>query len=394
MANQALFTPNRALDANAYAQPGATATFYEPGTTTLITVYQDDGVTVTTNPVAADGNGIFPQTWFNGEAKVVVRDADGATLWTMDPIPATSSDSAGAASISYPPSVNVPQTNVYTAIEYVATLSVSGFNAFGLGITGNTTILSNIDATGTASGTYRFTGTSTGTFPSGVSASTTGVVVIDRQTSAEATMVLRAAGASRMFWRPLAASTWGTWREVAILPTGGTALQQTRMNSGATALEYFTASGEGGPTTASGTAVNFSSIPANARRIVIFFNALSLSGTDSAVVQIGTGGVAETTGYSSIAGRIDNTVTATGTAAGGFLLNIANAANGLDGFCILEKEPGSNTWHFSVTAANMSLGLTIAAGRKALGGVLDFFRIVPSGANTFDAGTVSYRWEA
>lgn len=213
MAQQALFTPNRALDANAYAQPGATATFYASGTMTLITVYSDEAGTIaTTNPITADGNGVFPQVFFNGEAKVIVRDADGATLWTVDPCPATSGDVTGAASVSFNPTVAVPQTNVQAAIEAVAESVITGASGFGLGITGNAPTISNIDATAQASGVYRFTGTSTGTFPSGVTASTTGLVRIDRQTAAEAIMYLRAAGGTRYFVRHLAASTWGAWQ--------------------------------------------------------------------------------------------------------------------------------------------------------------------------------------
>ncbi len=213
MANQALINPNRALDSNAYAVPGATATFYQTGTTTLITVYSDeDGTVATTNPVVADGNGIFPQTFFNGEAKVVVKDADGATLWTIDPCPSTSGTSTGASNVTFSPTVALPQTNAQAAIEAAAALAISGASDFGLGITGNAPTISNIDATAQASGVYRFTAASTGTFPSGITASTTGLVRIDRQTSAEAIMYLRAAGGARFYVRHLAATTWGAWQ--------------------------------------------------------------------------------------------------------------------------------------------------------------------------------------
>jgi hypothetical protein len=213
MAQQALFTPNRALDANAYAQPGATATFYASGTMTLITVYSDEAGTIaTTNPITADGNGIFPQSFVTVEAKVIVQDADGATLWTVDPCPATSGDVTGAANVSFTPTVEVPQTNVQAAIEAVAASVITGASDFGLGITGNGPTISNIDATAQASGVYRFTGTSTGTFPIGITASTTGLVRIDRQTAAEAIMFLRAAGGTRYFVRHLVASTWGAWQ--------------------------------------------------------------------------------------------------------------------------------------------------------------------------------------
>lgn len=118
MANQALFTPNRALDANAYAQPGATATFYQSGTMTTIPLYADEGEVIPlANPITADASGIFPQVFFNGDAKAIVRDADGATLWTIDPVPTSSKDAVGAAAVSFAPTATIPQTNVQDAIE-------------------------------------------------------------------------------------------------------------------------------------------------------------------------------------------------------------------------------------------------------------------------------------
>lgn len=154
------------------------------------------------------------------------------------------------------------------------------------------------------------------------------------------------------------------------------------------------ASGEGGPTTASGTSVSFTGIPSTARRITIFFNAVSLSGTDDAIVQIGTGGTAETTGYDGNGAVINNGVSpATGAIGNGFFLALRNAANGLYGSATLTKEPGTNTWHASFTLANQASGMTLAGGRKSLAGVLDMFRVIPTGANTFDGGAISYRWE-
>lgn len=213
MATQALFTPNRALDANAYALPGATATFYASGTMTLIPVYSDSAGTIaTTNPVVADGDGVFPQTYYDGAAKVIVRDSGGATLWTLDPVPGTSADSTGASNVSFSPTVDVPETNVQAAIEAVAASVITGATDFGLGITGNAPTIGNIDATAQASGVYRFTAASTGTFPSGVTAATTGLVRLDRQTAAEAIMYMRAAGQSRYYVRHLVASAWGAWQ--------------------------------------------------------------------------------------------------------------------------------------------------------------------------------------
>lgn len=260
MANQVLFTPNRALDSNAYALPGATATVYQTGTATLITLYSDESGSVTTsNPITADANGVFPQVFASVTPKVVVKDSDGATVWTIDPAPTTSSSATGASSISFYPTVDIPETNVQDAIEAAGALAISGVTAYGIGITGNAPTIADLDATGTASGIYRFTAATTGTFPTGVLAATTGLVVFDRQTAAEAIQTLRAAGLARVYVRHMAASTWGAWQEVPTTAAAagqgsipmkgastwaalaiGTARQVPAVNTGATALEYVT----------------------------------------------------------------------------------------------------------------------------------------------------------
>ncbi len=126
--------------------------------------------------------------------------------------PATFGDATGASAIPFTPTVDVPETNVQAAIESVAASVLTGATDFGLGITGNAPTISNIDSTTQASGVYRFTGTTTGTFPGGITAATTGLVRIDRQTAAEAIMYLRAAGGSQYFVRHMSASVWGAWQ--------------------------------------------------------------------------------------------------------------------------------------------------------------------------------------
>ena len=59
--------------------------FYEPGTTTLKTVYTDSGLTTAhTNPVTAASSGRFDPIYMDGTYKVVLKDADGNTIDTND----------------------------------------------------------------------------------------------------------------------------------------------------------------------------------------------------------------------------------------------------------------------------------------------------------------------
>ena len=161
---------------------------------------------------------------------------------------------AAASAISFNPTIQLPQTNVQAAIEAAGALAVSGFAAFGLGVTGNAELLANLDDTGTGAGIYRFDGATTGTYPTGVAAGDTGMVELWRQAGATAMMELHHATSNRVFRRRLTATVWGAWRETInvnqataegdIVYRGaldwvrlpkGTAGQVLAMNSGATA---------------------------------------------------------------------------------------------------------------------------------------------------------------
>ncbi len=253
MANQLLL--GRALDANGYIAPGAKATVYADGTSTLITVYSDvDGATPAANPIVADGDGFWPQRYVTEDAKAVVTTSADVALYTLDPAPTSRGTGAAASAVSFSPTIDLPQTNVQAAIEAAAALAVSGFAEFGLGITGNATLLAALDATGTGAGLYRFDGTTTGTYPTGVAAADTGLIELWRQAGATAMQVLYHATSDRVFRRRLTAMVWGAWREAlnvnqataegdiayrgasdwVRLPKG-TAGQVLAMNSGATA---------------------------------------------------------------------------------------------------------------------------------------------------------------
>lgn len=68
--------------------------FYQTGTTTPVTTYQDDGLSVAnTNPVISDSNGRFPEIWYSdlSQLKLVVKDSSDNTLETVDPVGATAS---------------------------------------------------------------------------------------------------------------------------------------------------------------------------------------------------------------------------------------------------------------------------------------------------------------
>lgn len=138
----------------------------------------------------------------------------------------------------------------------------------------------------------------------------------------------------------------------------------------------------------SGATVDFTGIPSWAKRITIGIRGLSLSGTDSLLIQIGDSGGLETSGYLSTSESGGTTVTSTA----GFVFKTDVAANTYSGTITLMNIDG-NEWVCSgiMRTTNTGGGSGIpGAGDKALSGTLDRFRILVTGANTIDAGKANY----
>lgn len=221
MADLLNFTGVRVLDSNAAPGAGYVARFYETGTTTPVTVYTSvDLGTPHGTSVTADAEGKFAAVWADGgtAVKCVIETAAGAVVQTIDPVFSTPSSTSAAEDIAFTPTVDLPYTNVQDAIEGAADASASGFATYGIGITGNATLLANIDATGTGAGLYRFDNTSTGTYPTGVAAADTGLIEIWRQAGATAIMFLYHATSDKVFFRRMASLSWGSWTRVSTTP--------------------------------------------------------------------------------------------------------------------------------------------------------------------------------
>jgi hypothetical protein len=404
MANQLIL--GRALDANGYIAPGAKAAIYADGTSTLISVYSDSAGTVAaTNPIVADADGFWPQRFVTEDAKAVVTTSADVALYTLDPAPAVQGTGAAASQVSFSPTVELPQTNVQDAIVAAADLAVSGFATYGIGITGNATLLANLDATGTGAGIYRFDGTSTGTFPTGVVAGDTGMIELWRQAGATAMMELHHATSNRLFRRRMTASVWGAWREVPVVNQATAegdivyrgAADFQRLAKGADEQVLTLASGvpswadtnRGGVSAAtaasSGTAIDIGSIPAWATRVWLLLSAVSLSGTDDLLVQIGDSGGIENTGYVSGSREAANISTA------GFIVFMGNASRAAHGVMELVKGAG-NQW-FAHHAVYTPTICSAGGGTKTLSDTLTQVRLTRTGTDTLDgSGTITVRW--
>lgn len=86
-----LFTSPRysPVDGNGNTYPGGKLYFYATGTTTPKNTYSDAGLaSPNTNPVIADGDGLFPAIYLaSGDYKAVLKTAADVTVWTVDPVP-------------------------------------------------------------------------------------------------------------------------------------------------------------------------------------------------------------------------------------------------------------------------------------------------------------------
>ena len=146
---------------------------------------------------------------------------------------------------------------------------------------------------------------------------------------------------------------------------------------------------------ASGSSVDFTSIPSWVKRITIMLNGVSTSGTSNYLMQIGTSSGIENTSYASQANTFNSSPSGSISTSGFLLLNTVIAANTYSGvipLCTL----GNNLWVASgvISSNAISGGQSFFGGNKTLSGTLDRIRITTvNGTDTFDAGTINILYE-
>jgi len=177
------------------------------------------------------------------------------------------------------------------------------------------------------------------------------------------------------------------------LPTGNGTTDQVLSGNGSGALSWVDRGRmvlETAKTTTSGTSIDFTGIPSWVKKITVMFNNVSLSGTDSLLVQVGAGSIT-TTGYTGSGSYGTNNTGLASTS--GFVFTVGTAAAGLYGHMLITNL-SSNTWLNS--HQGFLAGTTVSeigGGSIALSGTLDRLRITPTGSNTFDAGSVNILYE-
>jgi len=145
--------------------------------------------------------------------------------------------------------------------------------------------------------------------------------------------------------------------------------------------------------TTSGTAIDFTGLPAGIKRLTLSFSQLSTSGTSSVVLRIGSGSFLAT-GYLGGGGGFDDT---TGqyafTSTDGFALGSPGAANVRDGTVHIVRT-SSTLWSASGVIYSNNQQMISVAGSISFSGDITGVRLTTSGgANTFDNGTANILWE-
>jgi hypothetical protein len=144
------------------------------------------------------------------------------------------------------------------------------------------------------------------------------------------------------------------------------------------------------------TNVDFTGIPSWVRRITVMFYGLSTTGTNLVLVQLGTSGGIEATGYFGSVMTFDNNAVpiANDFNTTGIPIRVANAANLTSGAITFVNITG-NDWIATGTQATDATGdyTGFITSRKALSGVLTQVRVTRTSGDTFDAGSINILYE-
>jgi hypothetical protein len=129
------------------------------------------------------------------------------------------------------------------------------------------------------------------------------------------------------------------------------------------------------------------------------FQGVSTNGETAIQVQLGTGGTATTSGYTSGATFIstaNNTTRGTVTVTTGFRSYVSDGAADVNTGSFVFTNISGNTWvcNGALLVTGTNIGGCNAFGSIALAGVLNMVRVTTiNGTATFDAGTINILYE-
>ena len=142
----------------------------------------------------------------------------------------------------------------------------------------------------------------------------------------------------------------------------------------------------------SGTTVDFTGIPLWVERITVIFNGVSLSAGDDILVQIGSGSFT-TSGYTSVSQQTNSGGATSGASStSGFAIYVSDSLRTPTGTMVL-TQISANVWVSNHTLFASTSRASFGGGSITLSGSLDRVRVTPTGASTFDAGTINVMYE-
>jgi hypothetical protein len=150
----------------------------------------------------------------------------------------------------------------------------------------------------------------------------------------------------------------------------------------------------------SGTSIDFTGLPSWVKRIVVMFNAVSLSGNSTFRIQLGTGATPTytTSGYVTFGITFSSAGLGAATDTGGFPIGQNQTAAGVTtygGNCMITNVTG-NVWSYMAMCGGSSAtnGGLLGGGSVPLGAVLTAVRVTTiNGTDTFDAGSINIQYE-
>lgn len=147
----------------------------------------------------------------------------------------------------------------------------------------------------------------------------------------------------------------------------------------------------------SGTSIDFTGIPSWVKRVTVMFNGVSLSGSATILVQIGSGSVS-TSGFTSNGAYSGTSNQAGGvTSTAGFVIFAGTASNVVAGtlsIYLLTATTYISSHVFAMTQGASLYSLQGGGTSPSLSGALDRVRITTTnGTDTFDAGSINIMYE-
>jgi hypothetical protein len=146
----------------------------------------------------------------------------------------------------------------------------------------------------------------------------------------------------------------------------------------------------------SGTSIDFTGIPAWAKKITVMYNNVSVSGTSSTLIQLGDSGGIENTGYTGIYSASANAATnSVISSTAGFIVFSNAATYTMSGLLTISNLTG-NIWVAQGVFSNLTTTAlsSTCSGGKTLSDVLTQVRITTvNGTDTFDAGSINIMYE-